>query len=66
MGKVHILESISFNSAVKMVLIIKYSDVATMEMEGCKMNHRDSILDVELAFFTNFNLLSLFKINSFL
>ena len=49
-----------------MVLIIKYSYVATMEMERHKTNHRDSILGMESAFFTNFNLLSPFKINSFL
>lgn len=50
-----------------MVLIIKYSYVATIEMEGHKTNHRDYILGVDLAFFpTNFNFLSPFKISSFL
>lgn len=47
-----------------MVLIIKYSYVGTVEMEGHQTNNRDSILGAELAFFTNFNLLSPFKINS--
>lgn len=58
--KVHIFQSVSFNSIVKMVLIIKYSSVATIEMEEHRTNHRNCILGVELAFFTNFNFLSPF------
>lgn len=49
LGKVHICESISFNSKVKMVLIIKYLYIVTMEMEGHKTNHRNHSLGVELV-----------------
>lgn len=48
-----------------MVLIIKYSYVATIEMAGHKANHLNCILGVVLAFFffphTDFNFLSLLK-----
>lgn len=40
-----------------MVLIIKYSYVATIEMEGHETNHGNCILGVELAFFTSFSFL---------
>lgn len=52
-----------------MVLIIKYSYVAVMEMEGNKTNHRNCILGVELAFFLQtsiFNFLSLKFLPSFI
>lgn len=55
-----------------MVLIIKYSYVATIEMVGYKANHRNCILGVVLAFFfffffhTDFNFLSPFEMKSFL
>lgn len=50
LGKVHICESILFNSKGKMVLIRKYSCLVTIEIKSHKINHRNSIFYIELAF----------------
>lgn len=50
LGKVHICESILFNSKGKMVLIRKYSCLVTIEIKSRKSNHRNSIFYIELAF----------------